>query len=194
MVLTKNYSLPANGGCPAGQTPPANGACPGALVTYSIDYRNIVVGAPSEASFINAWPWTGAGSFVVTENGAAGSNNWASSGFSCGLNEALVAGANGTTTFGDSTAGSAFTTAAFHLDLVHRHPGRGRLRARAQRHRQHRRADRGHQRRLAGHADLPGPGHALGHLSMSGDRFGTIGLIVSVDQGQGLNVMRSTSY
>ncbi|MDP9122964.1 MAG: hypothetical protein M3O15_16595, partial [Acidobacteriota bacterium] len=48
VVLTKNYALPANGGCPAGQTPPANGACPGALVTYTIDYRNVVVGAASE--------------------------------------------------------------------------------------------------------------------------------------------------
>ncbi|MDP9122963.1 MAG: hypothetical protein M3O15_16590, partial [Acidobacteriota bacterium] len=64
--------------------------------------------------FVNAWPWTGAGTFVITENGAAGSNNWGSSGFSCGLNEALVAGANGTTTFGDATAGSTFTGATVH--------------------------------------------------------------------------------
>jgi hypothetical protein len=125
VVMTKNYSLPANGGCPVGQTPPANGACPGALVTYTIDYRNIVVGAASESSFINAWPWTGAGTFVITENGAAGSNNWGSSGFSCGLNEALVASANGTTTFGDSRAGSAFTTATLHSTSFTDTPGGG---------------------------------------------------------------------
>ncbi|MEA2664478.1 MAG: hypothetical protein QOI11_1422, partial [Candidatus Eremiobacteraeota bacterium] len=123
VVLTKNYSLPANGGCPAGQTPPANGACPGALVTYTIDYRNIAVGAASEASFTSAWPWTGAGTFVITENGAAGSNNWGSSGFSCGLNEVLVAGANGTTTFGDSRAGSAFTGATLHATSFTDTPG-----------------------------------------------------------------------
>lgn len=123
VVLTKNYSLPANGGCPVGQTPPANGACPGALVTYTIDYRNIVVGAPSESGFTSAWPWTGAGTFVITENGAAGSNNWGSSGFSCGLNEALVAGANGTTTFGDSQPGSAFTGATLHATSFTDTPG-----------------------------------------------------------------------
>ena len=123
VVLTKNYSLPSNGGCPAGQTPPANGACPGALVTYAIDYRNIVVGAASEASFPNAWPWTGAATFVINENGAAGSNNWGSSGFSCGLNEALVAGANGTTTFGDSRAASTYTTAALHSTAFTDTPG-----------------------------------------------------------------------
>ncbi|HZO94703.1 MAG TPA: hypothetical protein VFB22_13225 [Candidatus Baltobacteraceae bacterium] len=120
VVLTKNETLPSNGGCPAGDTIPANGLCPGAILTFSIDYRNIVAGASSEPTLTNDWPWVRPGTFVITENGTASglidtttgnstSNTWGASTFSCGLNDALVAGANGTTTFGDSTANSTFT-------------------------------------------------------------------------------------
>lgn len=108
VALTKTVSVVSNG-CPSGAAPtyPANGTCPGGVLLYTIDYRNIIAGAASESGL--TWPQTSAGSFSITENGSAGGNTWGT--FSNGLKEALVAGANGTTTFGDSTTGSIFTTA-----------------------------------------------------------------------------------
>jgi hypothetical protein len=107
VVLTKTVTVQSTG-CPAGVTPPASGVCPGGVLLYTIDYRNIVAGAASESGVAGAWPSTGAGSFVITENGASNAN-WSTT--TNGLKEALVAGANGTTTFGDSTAGSTFSGA-----------------------------------------------------------------------------------
>jgi hypothetical protein len=124
VALTKNETLPSNGGCPVGNTPPASGTCPGAIVLETIDYRNVVVGAASESGFPTAWPWTGSGSFTISDNGSAtglinstngsaSSNSWGSTTQSCGLQDALTSGAtvNGTTVFGDTTAGSVFTGA-----------------------------------------------------------------------------------
>lgn len=92
-------------GCPAGMTPAyASGVCPGGVLLYAISYKNIIVGSNSASGA--AMPSMQAGSFVITENGSSGSNNWAT--YTNGLKEALVAGADGSTTFGDSTSGSTF--------------------------------------------------------------------------------------
>lgn len=105
--LTKSQTV-VSSGCPAGETPTfSSGICPGGVMLYTIDYRNVVVGAASESALTSAWPSTAAGQFTITENGAASGNTWGAN--SNGLKEALVAAANGTTTFGDSTAGSTFT-------------------------------------------------------------------------------------
>jgi hypothetical protein len=69
---------------------------------YTVDYRNIVKGGASGTEPESAFPEIAAGTLVLTENGAYLANT-------NGLNEALVAGANGTTTFGDSTTNSTFT-------------------------------------------------------------------------------------
>ena len=107
LPLTKSQTI-SSSGCPAGEAPVyASGVCPGGVILYAIDYRNIVAGAASESTFTSAWPSTAAGQFTITENGAASGNTWGAN--STGLKEALVAGANGTTTFGDSYAGSTFT-------------------------------------------------------------------------------------
>ncbi len=93
-------------GCPSGMTPAyAGGVCPGGVLLYAINYKNIVVGSNSASGA--AMPSMQAGSFVIAENGGTGSNNWAT--YTNGLKEALVAGADGSTSFGDSTSGSTFT-------------------------------------------------------------------------------------
>jgi hypothetical protein len=107
VALTKNVSVVSTG-CPAGVTPAyANGTCPGGVLLYAIDYRNIIAGAASEPTL--TYPQTSAGTLTITEPGAGTGSTWPS--FTNGLKEALIAGANGTTTFGDSTAASVFTNA-----------------------------------------------------------------------------------
>jgi hypothetical protein len=105
VVLTKSVSVQSTG-CSPGQTPGTAGACPGGVLLYTIDYRNIVAGGASEAGIPNALP--AAGSLVISENGVTA--GWAAN--TNGLNDVLVAGANGTTTFGASTPGSTFTNNA----------------------------------------------------------------------------------
>jgi hypothetical protein len=106
--LTKSVTVSSTG-CPAGQSPPAGTVCPGGMLLYTIDYRNIVVGGNAGGSTEpeSAFPETNAGTFVITSNGAASGNAWATN--TNGLNETLVAGANGTSTFGDSTTSTTFT-------------------------------------------------------------------------------------
>ena len=106
--LTKNVTV-QNTHCAGTLILGPDQACPGDILLFSIDYRNIVKGASSESTLSNAWPVTAAGSLVITEPGAGvgASNNWTTR--TNGLKEVLVAGANGTTTFGDSTASSVFT-------------------------------------------------------------------------------------
>ncbi len=113
IALTKNETVTAADGCSAGT------ACPGSFVTFSVNYRNVVVGASSEANFPGSWPYTTAGTFKIAENGtqafatgstgSATSNSWGNATYSCGLQDTLQAAANGTSTYGDSTSGSTFT-------------------------------------------------------------------------------------
>jgi hypothetical protein len=97
--LTKTVTVSSTG-C-GGVTPPAGGVCPGGMLLYTIDYRNIAIGGTGGTEPESAFPETAAGTLVLTENGAYLANT-------NGLNEALVAGANGTTTFGDTAANSTF--------------------------------------------------------------------------------------
>jgi|GEM_PF-3348981 len=107
VVLTKSATVVSTG-CPPGVTPAyANGTCPGGVLLYSIDYRNIIAGAASEPTLL--YPQTSAGTFGITEDGNASGNSWAA--YTHGLKEALIASADGSTTFGDSTAASVLTTA-----------------------------------------------------------------------------------
>jgi hypothetical protein len=74
------------------------------MLLVAVDYRNIVAGSSAGGSTEpeSAFPETAAGTLTLTENGAYLANT-------NGLNEMLTAGANGTTTFGDSTTSSTFT-------------------------------------------------------------------------------------
>lgn len=104
VVLTKQVQVQSSG---CGGTVPAGTACPGGVMLYTIDYRDIMAGGSSEKTVTGAFPTVSGGSFVITEDGTS---TWGTT--SSGLKEALVAGANCTTTFGDTTAASTFTTAA----------------------------------------------------------------------------------
>nr|MDQ2681813.1 hypothetical protein [Candidatus Eremiobacteraeota bacterium] len=120
--LTKTQFIVKNG-CPAGlKPPPASGVCPSGVIQYQIDYRNIMVGAGqgTEGSLASAFIMPQAGTFAITENGAAPPNTWAAT--TNGLFAALVAGAvapgpgpSATTcgnvggSCGDTTANSTFT-------------------------------------------------------------------------------------
>jgi hypothetical protein len=107
LVLTKSVSVVSTG-CPAGVTPAyANGTCPGGVLLYTIDYRNIIAGAASEPATMT---WPQASSLTITEPGTGTGSTWPA--YTNGLKEALVAGANGTTTFGDSTAASILSNAS----------------------------------------------------------------------------------
>jgi len=94
IALTKSVVIVTN--C-AGAVP-ANGVCPGGTMTYTVDYRSIVTfpGAantePAAAILVGA-----AGALVVTEDGNAAPNNWAT--FTNGLSGAAT----------DTTAGTVFT-------------------------------------------------------------------------------------
>lgn len=100
--LTRSVTVSSTG-CPAGVTPAAGGVCPGGVLIYTIDYRNLVLGGNASGSTepASAFPQTAPGTLQFTENGAYLA-------YTNGLNAMLVSGANGTTTFGDSTANSTF--------------------------------------------------------------------------------------
>ncbi len=104
VVLTKTATVLSTN-CPG--LPPAGTACPGGVIKYAIDYRNIMVGGASEAS-MSPSPLLSTSKtttpFSITDNGTG---SWGVN--SNGLMDTLVASANGSTTFGDTTAGSTFT-------------------------------------------------------------------------------------
>lgn len=115
--LSKSQAIVTN--CPTGSTGQTAGAvCPGGTITYTVTYLN---GAPASAiaggtnvgtqpAFTyNAitTPASGAGVLVVTEDGAAGTNNWAT--FTNGLTAAPTT--TGTTTFTFAYAPTAGTAA-----------------------------------------------------------------------------------
>jgi hypothetical protein len=116
IALTKSQAIVTN--CPTGSTGQTAGAvCPGGTITYTVSYLN---GAPATAvaggSNVGTEPafaynaittaTTGAGVFVVTEDGAAGSNNWAT--YTNGLTAAPTTTGTTTFTFAYSpTAGTA---------------------------------------------------------------------------------------
>ena len=115
--LSKSQAIVTN--CPTGSTGQTAGAvCPGGTITYTVTYLN---GAPASsiagganvgtqpAFTYNAitTPASGAGVLVVTEDGAAGTNNWAT--FTNGLTAAPTT--TGTTTFTFAYAPTAGTAA-----------------------------------------------------------------------------------
>ena len=94
VALTKTFAIVTN--C-AGAVP-ANGVCPGGTVTYTVDYRNIMAGpGTGNTEPASALLTTAAGALVITEDGNAAPNNWAT--FTNGLNAAAT----------DTTAGTVFT-------------------------------------------------------------------------------------
>lgn len=128
IVLTKPTPVVVSNGCPAGATYapslPIGGICPGGILQYTIDYRNIAVGAGATATWGtegqngHAFPLTAAGTFVITDDGTTGTNPWGPQ--SNGITELLSAGLGGGNTScgsvankcGDSTAGTTFTNAS----------------------------------------------------------------------------------
>jgi hypothetical protein len=99
IVGTKTMTVTSSN-CPAGSTPsaPAGTVCPGGTIQYTLDYRNIMKGPGAGATIpVSAQLFSKPGTLVVTEDGAAGSNNWAT------FSDGLLAPAT------DTTAGSVFT-------------------------------------------------------------------------------------
>ncbi|MGZ3505013.1 MAG: hypothetical protein ACXVAW_10725 [Vulcanimicrobiaceae bacterium] len=108
VALAKIVTVTSNN-CPSGASVPAIGACPGGTIKYEIDYKNIVAGGGTGNEPNSAFPMTSPGSFVITEDGGAGTSTWGA--FSKGLNDVLTnAGVDGVTTFGDTTANSVFAS------------------------------------------------------------------------------------
>jgi hypothetical protein len=125
VALTKTIAI-SNNTCGSFTQPPLPAtqlACPGAILTYTVDYRNIMVGGGTGTEPLTAQLMTAAGSFVITEDGTlsgvSGSapNNWAA--FTNGLNAPAVDTTAGTTYTGNVAASGKFTAtvggAAFQL-------------------------------------------------------------------------------
>ena len=126
IALTKSQAIVTN--CPTGSTGQTAGAvCPGGTITYTVLYLNgapatVVAGGsnvgtePAFAYNAITTPASGAGVFVVSEDGAAGTNNWAT--YTNGLTAAPTT--TGTTTFtfayaptaGTASGSSKFTATA----------------------------------------------------------------------------------
>ena len=99
VALTKTVSIVNNCGSNPLPGPPTLPVCPGGTVTYTVDYRNIMVGpGVGNTEPLSALLITAAGTLVITEDGTAGTNNWAT--FTNGLNAPAT----------DTTAGTTFTT------------------------------------------------------------------------------------
>ena len=113
--ITKQTTV-VSSGCPAGESPPASGICPGGVLRYTLDYRDIMVGAGSgtEGQLLSAFLATAPGQFAISDNGAAAGNNWSTQ--TNGLKEALLAGLGAANAScgavankcGDSTAGTTY--------------------------------------------------------------------------------------
>jgi len=125
IVLTKTIAI-TNNTCGSFTQPPLPAtqlACPGAILTYTVDYRNIMVGGGSGTEPLTAQLMTAAGTFIITEDGTlsgvsgAAPNNWAA--FTNGLNAPAVDTTAGTTYTGNSAGSGKFTAtvggAAFQL-------------------------------------------------------------------------------
>jgi hypothetical protein len=96
--ITKTTTIVANG-CPSGVTPPTSGVCPGGTIRYTLDFRNVMVGAGlgTEGQLLSAFTATKAGTLVLTDSGNATFTNGV--------------GANNTTTYTNGLA-SVMATAA----------------------------------------------------------------------------------
>lgn len=98
--IAKTSASLSNGNC-KGFTAPAQGVCPGGTIQYSLQYANIVAGGGLGTEGLDAEPFieSGAGSLIVSDNGATGpaGTNWAQ--YSGGLISAVT----------DTTAGTACT-------------------------------------------------------------------------------------
>ena len=125
VVLTKTIAI-TNNTCGVFTQPPLPAtqfACPGAILTYTVDYRNIMVGGGTGTEPLSAQLLTAAGTFVITEDGTlsvvsgAAPNNWAA--FTNGLNAPAVDTTGGTTYVGNAAASGKFVAtvggAAFQL-------------------------------------------------------------------------------
>ena len=107
--ITKNVAIASNG-CPAGVTPPASGVCPGGVLRYSLDFRNIMVGAGlgTEGQLLSAFVATSPGTLVITDTGnatftnGAGANNTAT--YTSGLASVMLG--SGTFASCSATVGS----------------------------------------------------------------------------------------
>ncbi|MHB8462286.1 MAG: hypothetical protein ACYDA1_06545, partial [Vulcanimicrobiaceae bacterium] len=124
IVLTKPTPVVVSNSCPPGATYtpslPVGGICPGGILQYTIDYRNTVLGAGPTATYgteglnAHAFPESGAGTLVITDDGTSAGSWYASSN---GLTELLSTGLGGTNTqcgstanhCGDSTAATTYT-------------------------------------------------------------------------------------
>jgi hypothetical protein len=114
--ITKSITT-VSSGCPAGETPAASGVCPGGVLRYTLDYRDIMVGAGlgTEGQVLSAFLATAPGQLTITDNGSASGSTWATT--SNGLKEILhpALGATNVTcgatanTCGDSVSGTTFT-------------------------------------------------------------------------------------
>jgi hypothetical protein len=125
VVLTKTIAI-SNNTCGVFVQPPLPAtqfACPAAILTYTVDYRNIMVGGGSGTEPLTAQLLTAAGTFVITEDGTlsvvsgAAPNNWAA--FTNGLNAPAVDTTGGTTYVGNTAGSGKFVAtvggAAFQL-------------------------------------------------------------------------------
>lgn len=115
-------------GCASGATVPAGGVCPGGIITYAIAYTNVALTGGSNATEpSSALLATKAGTLQIVEDGAAGSNTWASttaglsaapsdttagSTFLYGTSPGSATFTSGTTRFVDTVGGSAFALGA----------------------------------------------------------------------------------
>ena len=125
IALTKTIAI-SNNTCGVFVQPPLPAtqlACPGAILTYTVDYRNIMVGGGTGTEPLSAQLLTAVGSFVITEDGTlsvvsgAAPNNWAT--FTNGLNAPAVDTTAGTTYVGNAVGSGKFVAtvggAAFQL-------------------------------------------------------------------------------
>jgi len=125
IALTKTIAI-SNNTCGVFTQPPLPAtqfACPSAILTYTVDYRNIMVGGGTGTEPLSAQLLTAAGTFVLTEDGTlsvvsnAAPNNWAA--FTNGLNSPAVDTTAGTTYVGNTTGSGKFVAtiggAAFQL-------------------------------------------------------------------------------
>ncbi len=115
--ITKTSAVVTNG-CPSGVTPPTGGLCPGGVVRYTLDFRNIMVGAGlgDESQLLSAFLATKAGTLVISDNGAATFTNGAATNntatYSNGLASLMISANNAGYTTCSATANTCGTSIA----------------------------------------------------------------------------------